>query len=63
MKPSKEYLDSIAKKLGALNALDNGGTNRVNNIERYETKMPSLIDQMGITAQKYLEDKKRNEGN
>lgn len=64
MKPNKEYLDMIAKKLGALRAIDGTPNNAGgNNINQYEPKMPSLMDQMGITAKKYLDDQKNKRDN
>jgi len=57
MKPSKEYLDQIAKRLEALNphlvgTVNTGGSCR----EPFE--LPSIIDQMGATAMEYLKNKK-----
>lgn len=59
MKPSQEYLDSIAKKLESLRSMDPNPVHQKDNIEQYEPKIGNIMDQMGITAMKYLEDKKK----
>ena len=64
MKPNQDYLDSIAKKLDSMNALGGGkGGDQTSNREPDTYKLPSLMDQMGMTAQKYLDDKKKNQDN
>lgn len=56
MKPNKEYLDMISKRLETMNP---HLVNSVPGAEAYSTyKMPSLMDQMGQTALAYLEKKK-----
>lgn len=57
MKPSKEYMDQIIKRLEAMNPHLAGGNHSSNdNISPY--KIPSTIDQIGITAMEYLKNKK-----
>jgi hypothetical protein len=57
MKPSNEYLEQIARKLDAMNRNDPGiGRNSEGCNEPF--KMPSFIDQVGITAMEYLKNKK-----
>jgi hypothetical protein len=57
MKPSKEYLDHIAKRLEAMNPNIVNGVNIIQ--EPY--KMPSFEDQLGQTAMAYLANKKNQE--
>ena len=57
MKPSKEYLDHIAKRLEAMNPDIANGVNIIQ--EPY--KMPSFEDQLGQTAMAYLANKKNQE--
>jgi len=57
MKPSKEYLDFIAKRLEAMNPDIVNGVNVIQ--EPY--KMPSFEDQLGQTAMAYLANKKNQE--
>lgn len=56
MLASKEYLDNIAKKLDALNKAGGGGR-----AAQESYKMPSFIDQVGITASEYLKNRKAQE--
>ena len=59
MRPSKEYLDMISKRLEAMNP---GVSNPDKGLERYEAfKMPSGIDQLGQTAMAYLDKKKKED--
>lgn len=58
MKPCKEYLDYIAKKLDSMNALS-----PIRNVKNSDDKLtgykiPELMDQMGSTALEYLKNKK-----
>jgi hypothetical protein len=57
MRPSKEYLDQIAKRLEAMNPDIVNGINIIN--QPY--KMPSFEDQLGQTAMAYLANKKNQE--
>ena len=57
MRPSQEYLDSIMNKLDALKKADGTDTKSNNRTEGYG--LPSLVDQVGMTAMKYLEDQKK----
>lgn len=57
MRPSKEYLDQIAKRLEAMNPDISNGINIIN--QTY--KMPSFEDQLGQTAMAYLANKKNQE--
>jgi len=61
MKPSQEYLNSIIKKLDALNSNSGNAPSGNTNREPDTYRLPSLMDQMGTTAQKYLDDKKKRE--
>jgi competence transcription factor ComK len=56
MKPSKEYLDHIIKRLEAMNpGLGNSNTGSTCNLDY---KMPSFEEQVGRTAMEYLKNKK-----
>ena len=57
MKPSKEYLDHIAKRLEAMNPDIVNGVNVIN--QPY--KIPSFEEQLGQTAMAYLANKKNQE--
>jgi len=57
MRPSKEYLDQIAKRLEAMNPDISNGINIIN--QPY--KIPSFEDQLGQTAMAYLANKKNQE--
>ena len=57
MKPSKEYLDHIAKRLEAMNPDIVNGVNVI----QEPFKMPSFEDQLGQTAMAYLANKKNRE--
>lgn len=58
MKPSKEYLDMISKRLENMNP---HVVNSASGAEPYAAyKLPSMMDQLGQTALAYL-DKKKNE--
>jgi hypothetical protein len=57
MGPSKEYMDHIIKRLEAMNPhLANGIHASENRFDPY--KLPSTIDQIGMTAMEYLKNKK-----
>lgn len=56
MRPSKEYLDMISKRLEAMNP----GLGSVKGDSCHEPyKMPSIMDQMSQSAIAYLERKKQ----
>jgi hypothetical protein len=57
MKPSQEYLDMISKRLEAMNPGLVGSVN-VGGECREPFKMPSFIDQVGMSAMEYLKNKK-----
>ncbi len=57
MKPSKEYLDHIAKRLEAMNPDIVNGVNVI----QEPFKMPSFEEQLGQTAMAYLANKKNQE--
>jgi hypothetical protein len=57
MKPSKEYLDHISKRLEAMNPDIMNGVNVI----QEPFKMPSFEDQLGQTAMAYLANKKNQE--
>jgi hypothetical protein len=57
MKPSKEYLDHIAKRLEAMNPDIVNGVNVI----QEPFKMPSFEDQLGQTAMAYLANKKNQD--
>ncbi len=56
MKPSKEYLDHIIKRLEAMNP--GLGNSNVGSTCNLDYKMPSLEEQVGRTAMEYLKNKK-----
>jgi hypothetical protein len=56
MKPSKEYLDHIAKRLEAMNPWVGVIPGDDSKISGY--KLPSLHDQMGQAAIEYMKNKK-----
>jgi hypothetical protein len=58
MKPSKEYLDYISKRLEAMNP---GVSNTPGSSVQEPYNLPSLHDQMGQAAMEYLKNKKSNE--
>lgn len=58
MKPRKEYLDYIAKKLDSMNALSPIRNAKDSNDKLTGYKIPELMDQMGSTALEYLKNKK-----
>jgi hypothetical protein len=57
MRPSKEYLDMISKRLETMNpGLSNGSVRGDSCNEPF--KMPDVMGQLGSTAMAYLEKKK-----
>lgn len=58
MKPCKEYLDYIAKKLDSMNALSPIRNVKDSDDKLTGYKIPELMDQMGSTALEYLKNKK-----
>lgn len=54
MKPSKEYLDYIAKRLEAMNP----GVGKSSDEQLNGYKLPGLMDQLGQTAIDYMKNKK-----
>lgn len=58
MKPCKEYLDYIAKKLDSMNALSPIRNVKDSDDKLTGYKIPELMDQMGYTALEYLKNKK-----
>lgn len=56
--PSKEYLDQISKRLGAMNPHLAGSKGSECN-EPFT--LPSIMDQMGQTALHYLKNKKETD--
>jgi hypothetical protein len=56
MKPSQEYMDMIAKRLEAMNPAITGNVTTGGVHEPYA--MPSMMDQMGMSAMEYLKNKK-----
>lgn len=57
MKPCKEYLDYIAKKLDSMNALSPIRNVKDSDDKLTGYKIPELMDQMGSTALEYLKNK------
>lgn len=56
MKPSKEYLDHIIKRLEAMNpGISNSNSGGSCNLDY---SLPSFEDQLGRTAMEYLKNKK-----
>ena len=56
MKPSKEYLDHIIKRLELMNpGLDNSNLDSSCNLDY---KLPTFEEQLGSTAMEYLKNKK-----
>lgn len=56
MRPTQEYLDKIAAKLDSLRKND---PSKGENLEGF--KIPSFEQQVGLTAQHYLKNKKSSE--
>jgi hypothetical protein len=56
MKPSKEYMENIIKRLEAMNP------HLINNLPGEDKispyKIPDIIDQIGLSAMEYLKNKK-----
>ena len=59
MKPTQEYMDMIAKRLESMNPTITGNVTSGGIHEPY--LMPSIMDQMGMTAMEYLKNKKPQE--